>query len=278
MASSTSNVENRFWSTVWPQLETGAWRYKMCPRPKATSAADGTSDDGTVVAAAAADDVNSTIGSNTIGSVATNGNSSSGSADGEGGGDRKRRRGRRDSAGEEMAAAAAAAGAAEADEIMCPVFFPPAPGVASEALEEAMRRNLPADGSAGDERLDRLEGIEAVIEVLQQVPGYPGTTSFGMAPNMEAVAAAARAVIVRTPPLEAAAKRPPEAVAAKRAEVGLPSPGQASRSAYVCYTAGERERVRSWLQCKYRCCACFIYTYHTGNRAGYDRVTSAIES
>ena len=142
--------------------------------------------------------------------------------------ERSRGRSRRDSAapvsavveGGPAAAAAAAAlspppppprppplSTAAADLPASPVFYPPAPGVASEALEEAMRRNLPADGSAGDERLERLEGISAVIELLQQVPGYPGTTSFGTAPNVDAVAAAARAVLVRTPPSSAGSGR-----------------------------------------------------------------------
>ena len=161
------------------------------------------------------------------------------------GGERSRGRSRRDSAvplsvvveEKEAAAAAAAATAAaapsprpppsrpppistaEAETPASPVFFPPAPGVASEALEEAMRRNLPADGSAGDERLDRLEGISAVIELLQQVPGYPGTTSFGMAPNVDAVAAAARAVLVRTPPSGSARQRLAGTAASSRREV-----------------------------------------------------------
>lgn len=79
------------------------------------------------------------------------------------------------------------------------VFFPPAVGAASsEALEEAMRRSAPADGSLDEERLDRLMGVDAVIELLQQVPGYPGTTSYGII-NFDAVAAAARGVLVRTP-------------------------------------------------------------------------------
>lgn len=61
-----------------------------------------------------------------------------------------------------------------------------------------MRRSAPADGSLGEGRLTRLVGVDSVIELLQQVPGYPGTTSFGII-NFDAIAAAARGVLVRTP-------------------------------------------------------------------------------
>lgn len=111
-------------------------------------------------------------------------------------------------------------GATNAENDVPPVFFPPALGLASEALEEAMRRNLPADGSAGDDRLVRVKGIDAVVEILQQVPGYPGTTSFGVSTNMDAVAAAARAVLVRTPPTQAAAARQRERTTVDPAQVG----------------------------------------------------------
>ncbi|CAB1113455.1 unnamed protein product [Ectocarpus sp. CCAP 1310/34] len=88
------------------------------------------------------------------------------------------------------------------------VFFPPPVGEASEALEEAMRRAAPADGSLDEERPDRLVGVTSVIELLQQVAGYPGpTTSLGII-NFDAVAAAARGVLVRTPsPLKSGSGR-----------------------------------------------------------------------
>lgn len=74
------------------------------------------------------------------------------------------------------------------------VFFPPPCGTANETLEEAMRRNLPADGSAGQDRVDRFQGIDAVVELLTQVPGYHGIAGSYGALNMVAIAAAAEAV------------------------------------------------------------------------------------
>lgn len=76
-----------------------------------------------------------------------------------------------------------------------------------------MRRSAPADGSLDDERLDRLVGVDAVIELLQQVPGYPGTTSSGII-NFDAVAAAARGVLARTP-------SPPAKAATTRVAAGI---------------------------------------------------------
>ncbi|CAN0503288.1 unnamed protein product, partial [Ectocarpus sp. 12 AP-2014] len=56
-----------------------------------------------------------------------------------------------------------------------------------------------ADGSLDEERPDHLVGVTSVIELLQQVAGYPGpTTSLGII-NFDTVAAAARGVLVRTP-------------------------------------------------------------------------------
>ena len=76
-----------------------------------------------------------------------------------------------------------------------------------------MRRSAPADGSLEEERRSRLVGVSAVIELLQQVPGFPGTTT-GIV-NFDAVAAAARGVMVRTPS--------PPTVVENGAEAGAPA-------------------------------------------------------
>lgn len=206
------NSDERFWREVWPQLKSGGWRYELQPirPPRVLLSAGGGRRNSAEGGTTAVSDLKSSNSNNNEGNNNESNNSSSSSSSSsvkDENGDRTRSF--RDSCD------------AEAETKKVPVFFPPALGVASEALEEAMRRNLPADGSAGEERLDRLEGVDVVVELLTQVPGFPGTTSFGAAPSMDAVTAAARAVLVRTPSPKQPAAAGAAVPAAKRAEVGL---------------------------------------------------------
>lgn len=204
------NSNERFWREVWPQLKSGGWRYELQPiRPQRSllSAGGGRRNSAEGDTTAVSDLKSNNSNNNEGNSNESNNNSSSSSSVKDENGERTRSF--RDSCD------------AEAETKKVPVFFPPALGVASEALEEAMRRNLPADGSAGEERLDRLEGVDVVVELLTQVPGFPGTTSFGAAPSMDAVTAAARAVLVRTPSPKQPAAAGAAVPAAKRAEVGV---------------------------------------------------------
>lgn len=186
----SSDDERCFWTKVWPPLQRGTWRYELRPfsfvRNDAALAAgvasrreggqldvDGLSggscgDDTTVDM----DDVRES-NDGTIRPTETTAKQNKAAA---------------------IPSAAAAVHAQKALQQRVPVFFPPARGEASEALEEAIRRQIPADGSAGEDRLNQFEGIDAMIELLTQVPGFPGTTSLAGVPNMDNVARVAEAV------------------------------------------------------------------------------------
>lgn len=231
--------DERFWRTVWPQLKSGDWRYELQPvrPPRAVLSAGGERRNSAVEGSTAVSDLN---GSN---NNSSDSNSSSSSVNDEG--NNSDRTGTRRDSGE-----------AEAETTQkVPVFFPPPLGVASEALEEAMRRNLPADGSAGEERLDRLEGVDAVVELLTQVPGFPGTTSFGAAPSMDAVAAAARAVLVRTPSPKQPAAVGAAVPVAKRAEVGgsaFGDFGDLSQALYINRAESKNNASPTYVRCTER--------------------------
>lgn len=199
-----SDNDERFWRAVWPKLKIGAWRYEWQTAPPAIDVEGGevannqiTAAGGKVSTLKKGSDRSSSSSdrSNSDEDCASNddNNSNNGEYDG-------RKTQDKHEATEKSSKVA--------------VFFPPALGVASEALEEAMRRNLPADGSAGEERLDCFEGVDAIVELLTQVPGFPGAMSFGAATNMDAVAAAAESVSVRAPAARRRAPaRPPSATA-----------------------------------------------------------------
>lgn len=219
--------EQRFWNQVWPTLKDGGWRYEgggpeaSAAAAAAAAAAAGAggrsggsdrSDEGRAVTSQTNRRTSSRNRKRTT-SYSSNGSngsssSSSGSSDSNCG---KSKDVTADVSRREPSAVATEGPVATAPS-RGSVFFPPAIGEASEALEEAMRRSAPADGSLGDERLDRLVGVDAVIELLQQVPGFPGTTS-GIV-NFDAVAAAARGVLIRTP-------SPPRAAGLPIAEVSV---------------------------------------------------------
>lgn len=182
-----SDDDERFWSIVWPKLDAGSWRYELQARRVARAAA-------TVGAEVRAVESNM---DDDVGGCSSHLGTGAG-VDGDAG---AKLRGERDQYCEE--------GSKELqnqdepwETRTVPVFFPPPRGVATGALEEALRRNLPADGSAGARRPDRFEGAEAVMELLSQVPGFPAAMAHGTAPNMEVIAAAAEAISFRpsTPP------------------------------------------------------------------------------
>lgn len=171
-----SDDDERFWRMVWPKLEAGAWRYERQAGRVAHSPSE-VSTEASPVEDRTDDDAESLSGGMCI-LTAESGRCSGGDC--------------RDKCDSLKTEGQNNPKAQESKQV--PVFFPPPQGVANEALEEAMRRNLPADGSAGAGRPDRFERVDAVIELLTQVPGFPAAMTYGTAPNMEAVAAAAEAV------------------------------------------------------------------------------------
>ncbi|CAM9651574.1 unnamed protein product, partial [Ectocarpus sp. 8 AP-2014] len=191
-ASANSKDETQFWKLVWPPLKNGGWRYELQTPPVAADAGSDQSDEASPQTCHSSRRTSPrTRNRMTRSSSSSSSSSSTGSSSSS-----PRRR-------SPSAAAAAASTGVTAGSSQMPgkvtVFFPPPVGEASEALEEAMRRAAPADGSLDEERPDHLVGVTSVIELLQQVAGYPGpTTSLGII-NFDAVAAAARGVLVRTP-------------------------------------------------------------------------------
>lgn len=183
-APTHTKVEKQFWKLVWPTLKTGGWSYEEGGKGRSGGGSD-KSDEGRSSAAGG----NSRRTSSRHRKLSTSSSSSSGGS----------------SSGNSNSTAPATSrtvvtpggSAANTTPPKKPIFIPPVVGVASEALEEAMRRSAPADGSLEGERRNRLVGVNAVIELLQQVSGYPGTTT-GIV-NFDAVADAARGVMVRTP-------------------------------------------------------------------------------
>lgn len=233
--SVSADDERYFWAVVWPKLEKGNWRLKKSVSEVDSGGKEGSPDKkgtpcrGTTVKSSGGGGGNST-------SCSSKSKKSSNSSDDdtvienttynqkpvaevvqhaephEAGGD-NHDEGYDNAAGTTAVApllpplpssTAAAAGRVKQQQVVAVVFFPPPPELANEALEEAMRRNLPADGSAGEERFEFFEGLDAMIELLTQVPGFPGTTSFGGAPDMTAITAAAEAVSVSRPIISAA--------------------------------------------------------------------------
>ena len=202
----STNAYRRFWSLVWPHLEAGAWQYDLQPGPQAAEASADQSDVGTAAAAKGlASDLHgdggvaSSRGCDSCCGSTSPGNRSVGDIPEEI--DRSSSRGIRDRSSRGVCSRR------RKDAVPLPIFFPPAVGVASEGLELALHHDPPPDGEAtSGDRIERLEGIDAVVELLQRVPGYPDTSGAGSVPSMDAVAAVARAVLV-----------PP---AARREEVG----------------------------------------------------------
>lgn len=181
----------QFWSLVWPHLEAGAWRYDPQPGPRAEEASADHLDGRTTAVSAGLDaDLNGCDG----GIVNTIGDSNSGSLvaitekDDRGVG-----------SGRDIRSSGNSSSRKHRDSIPLPVFFPPAVGVASKDLECVLHReSLPDVKASTGNRIERLEGIGAVVDLLQRVPGYLVMTSSGSVPSMDAVAAVARAVLVPT--------------------------------------------------------------------------------
>lgn len=182
----------QFWTLVWPHLEAGAWRYDMQPSPRAEEASADHLDGRTTAVSAGLDaDLNGCDG----GIVTTRGgdsNSGSRVAITEkddrgvcGGGDSQ--------------SSSNSSSQERRDSIPLPVFFPPAVGVASKDLERVLHQEKTTNVKASTgNRIERLEGIGAVVDLLQRVPGYLVMTSSGSVPSMDAIAAVARAVLVPT--------------------------------------------------------------------------------
>lgn len=229
-ASTHTKDEQQFWKLVWPSLKTGGWSYEE-EGAQGRSGGSDQSDEGRSTAAGGGNSRRTSsrnrkrsTSSSTSSTSTSSSNSSSSSSPAAASSPRE----------PSAVAAGGAAAAAGTTPPKKPVFVPPVVGVASEALEEAMRRSAPADGSLEEERRSRLVGVSAVIELLQQVPGFPGTTT-GIV-NFDAVAAAARGVMVRTPS--------PPTVVENGAGAGTPA-GEVS---YTCWNAAKRAIIQSTLE------------------------------
>lgn len=192
---SSEGAYRQFWSLVWPHLEAGTWRYDLQPGPRAEEALADHLDGGTAAVSAGLDaDLNGCEGG-IVSARGGNSNSGSKSHDSKCSAGITEKNGV--GAGRGSRSISNSSSRKRRDSVPLPVFFPPAVGVASKDLERVLHRESPPDikASTGN-RIERLEGIDAVVGLLQRVPGYPVTTSSGSVPSMDAVAAVARAVLV----------------------------------------------------------------------------------
>lgn len=212
-ASTHTKDENQFWKLVWPTLKTGGWSYEEEGAEGKSGGGSDQSDEGRSTAAPAPAPAGGNSRRTSSRNRKRSTSSSASNASSRSSNSSPSSSPAAASSPRESPAAGAGGAAAGTSPPKKPVFVPPVVGVASEALEEAMRRSAPADGSLEEERPSRLVGVDAVIELLQQVPGFPGTTT-GIV-NFDAVAAAARGVMVRT--------QSPPPVAENGAAAGTPT-------------------------------------------------------